>query len=107
VVDPAFEPRLLALARTNLAAAPPPLVMPAIVPGRKLFCAGATAAVAASAHARRRFLFPIPHHPHVADTRHAAVVLQSAAPPACSVPFYTRTNTCRPHEPGTTTASTP
>jgi hypothetical protein len=33
VVDPAFEPRRFALARTALAAAPPPLVMPAIVPG--------------------------------------------------------------------------
>jgi hypothetical protein len=51
-------------------------------------------------------LFPLPHHPNVADARHAAIELQSAAPPACSVPFYTRTNTYRPHEPGTTTAST-
>jgi hypothetical protein len=107
VVDPAFEPRRFALARTALAAAPPPLVMPAIVPGwEALLC---------RCHRRRRrkrahappYTFLTPHRPHAADARHAAVVLQSAAPPACSTPFHTRASACHPHTPGNTTASTP
>jgi hypothetical protein len=86
VVDPAFEPSCQA---------------------GTLFCAGAAAAVAANAHTRRRFPFLTPRHPHVTDARHAAVVLQSAAPPACSTPFHTSTSACHPHKPGSTTASTP
>jgi hypothetical protein len=81
--------------------------MPAIVPGWE--------ACLCRCHRRRRRKralsppFPflsVPHRPRAADARRAAVELQSAAPPACSVPFYPRTNTFHPHEPGTAIAST-
>jgi hypothetical protein len=52
-------------------------------------------------HTRRRFPFLTPRHPHLADARHAAVVLQSAAPPACSTPFHTLTSACTHASPAT------
>jgi hypothetical protein len=88
-------------------AAAPPLVMPAFVPGWDAFLC--------RCHRRRRrehahappFSFLTPHHPHLADVCHAAVVLRSAAPPACSTPFRTRTSACHPHKHDDTTAATP
>jgi hypothetical protein len=66
-------------------------------------------------HRRRRrehahappFSFLTPHHPHLADVCHAAVVLRCAAPPACSTPFPTRTSACHPHKHDDTAATTP